>query len=68
MKLTFAQHCALVDASEAHAVTAKSIGASVATMRALETRGLVRNDGPNIKGREVWRITDQGRKALEARE
>lgn len=65
MKLTFAQHCALVDAIASGAVTAKMIGSSIATMKALERRGFVKNDGPTVRGQIVWRITDAGRNAMK---
>lgn len=65
MKLTFPQHCALVDLSESRSSTASMIGSSEATMKALLARDLVNHDGPNRKGKMVYRITDAGRKALE---
>lgn len=67
MKLTFAQHCALVDIS-AHkiALTCRQIGCSLASLRALQKRKLVEHRGGSGHF-ATWSITDAGRRALETR-
>lgn len=71
MKLTLAQHCALVDLSD-KSMSAYSMGASLRTLWALQRKGLVRPDGgPGSMAfprSMTWTITDAGRRALSEQE
>lgn len=62
MKLTLPQVMALDAVVALRATTSAGVGTTDACFRSLARKGLVKNDGPNIKGRSVWRATEKGEK------